>query len=1597
MNCTYEYKDKSGLSESDLIKMLLKEDVEDSEIMKFFSLNSPALNLGKSKKDLGNGFEPSRDFLYRLRKVGDKIITVDDVNDTTGDLLLPRYDSLNRIEAEKQEYLKNHPNALIPEDVVKDIVEKINQDEAKMKIHVDLRQLLYHCFNSKSKDEIRNRIVSFVTDYICPYNIDSNNKITLKKAGDKNFNPEHLNIMFGDEKTRNIFIKQNLETIKNNINSVVDALYEPIVKIVDDLRNTYIDGGFKVGKYYENTEDGYYSRISFIGVKSDGSVDVIEFVGGSRDYENWDSAKKLLTDYRLGLDRTILTSNGVPFEKISLSIIPINFNYGAFLYQAPGSTANISSFSIGPIQVRSASNVSKSGLGMNGLITQNLKQFEHIKPSIQTNPKNLDEIAQNLYMLTRGGWTPNLEVNVKSLEEYIEYIKSRPKEKGKYVIWKSVGTNVKKVLCKDDAELEKEAKIYFKELENNKFALVKDIITTFNLKTVTSSYEKPTDISDLFGIYKDPAIKQYVQRQFGAYLNGDWDALELPELIANNIVALRNKRTGVIDTFVLTADIIDRVYNLQNRSLEGKGNTILGAYMMNDEAYRRNNIMPIADTGNLEIVKVLEVYNTIPDLFRQHKLGNITCMSVRTGNSRKCDENLKREFNRLVNLAKLPNNYESGKIKQTSIIQRLQYEVNCIFYQMDNTRLRSKITDSFAKLTQLTDEEIDKQDKIKYLEQMIKDVEEAYNLSATSITEKSDFSRPEIYLLGLLSEVYAYYKGLAWINEAELANYGFSFSDILGTVIDLVASNRSKVDKNGRMIVGGLQGAQLSGSANSPSANIKSITKYIDSQIKKVRNEMMGECAKVQNYTIDFYNKSGRGKAFRFFIGDNYDLYQNLFEKDENGKIVSDFRVKNPFDLSNDLVDFQRDYLKNILWQLHKFKIKGLKESDLRKSFDEVKNIKEVEQYIADGYFFKIPLKRASDLSAWHNMSLNDMSAYGNYKMQELQHNFDILDLDSSRKEYYNKKKENYQKYPDMYGISDLDRQRFLESHDIFYWETNLDLLAMDVAFSATKRTIFTQTLDTLRYTLWGWKKLSFQTGMDLDKILNFLSDQIKITIFNESILDDEFSDLAKVNGVLRKINSVIKIGLRPAQWVKEMTVGAFRNWNIATVNALKGTEYDFTLEDMKNAEAFMIGYVFDKFGQLVKSDNDDIASFSLLNQFNNQYGIANMDINSIVLKMKTDRYGMAAGLSKWTYWFSTNPDLYNRMKMFVAQMYHDGCLEAHSIKDGRLVYDMSKDKRFSEYYAHRNEKGYTSKEFQKQKALYKIMMQEFVNEGTRNSNGDLVKMGDDLPFAYTTRQRNSLKELSDTMYGCYDHEAKMQLEHKLAGLLWFQFRTYWSGAVRRWLSPTSTQTSKGHYEQGKEEDGRLRYIKYIKNADGSVEIMIVHEDDEEFDEFCEPEMFWQGDIMEGVLTSIVKTLRDCGYFLTNSAGITEHKLEFSRERLSNCLIGIHDLFIGYLLCLIFDLMFFGEPAKEHFEDDGNISGEDFVLLKVRNIIKNASSEFGIDQVLPFNSWTPTQFQSMVKGTRDFMNLMRSEDPDLAKVIERNILAVGDITSTKVR
>lgn len=167
----------------------------------------------------------------------------------------------------------------------------------------------------------------------------------------------------------------------------------------------------------------------------------------------------------------------------------------------------------------------------------------------------------------------------------------------------------------------------------------------------------------------------------------------------------------------------------------------------------------------------------------------------------------------------------------------------------------------------------------------------------------------------------------------------------------------------------------------------------------------------------------------------------------------------------------------------------------------------------------------------------------------------------------------------------------------------------------------------------------------------------------------------------------------------------------------------------------------------------------------------------------------------------NTAPDYANRLSLFIAKMLKDGSYNAHSVdSNGNLKYDPAKDERFSEYMKYRSKyefKYSTDKnlKYDGQRALYLAIMKEFNVE--RLITGEpALKEQDLLPHAYTNRDRDSIKEFSDTAYGYYDHERFPLIKNTEFGILFMQFLTYWPAKIKYYFGKPGGATKRGQFAQ---------------------------------------------------------------------------------------------------------------------------------------------------------------------------------------------------------
>ena len=137
-------------------------------------------------------------------------------------------------------------------------------------------------------------------------------------------------------------------------------------------------------------------------------------------------------------------------------------------------------------------------------------------------------------------------------------------------------------------------------------------------------------------------------------------------------------------------------------------------------------------------------------------------------------------------------------------------------------------------------------------------------------------------------------------------------------------------------------------------------------------------------------------------------------------------------------------------------------------------------------------------------------------------------------------------------------------------------------------------------------KLASGKAGQDITKQLESIENQLKLAVFDKTIIDDEFKDISIVEGAIKSIATPAMLGFKATTIVKEMTLGVFKGISIAA-SQIYGKD-QFTIKDLAKA-----------YHKMITIDKKFSNEFNLINELNHFYRFANMDANSISKKLQRD------------------------------------------------------------------------------------------------------------------------------------------------------------------------------------------------------------------------------------------------------------------------------------------------------------------------------------------------------------------------------------------
>lgn len=1343
-------------------------------------------------------------------------------------------------------------------------------------------------------------------------------------------------------------IKKTCEDVENRIFAGRDprTIYKTEYKIsTSDILGNIVD---KNGQPVKNAR----GSIDLLIINPNGEIEIIDYKVSSRNYDDWYAAKEYHTDYQLATYRQILAANGVDGSKVSLKAFPIHFPLG-----------RVNQMKVEEIRNRTAPNVASPSKHLDwfsGSFSKNLKQLiaTNIVPLEYENITLRDDIQADSEAMLGKYEIPGKAIDDKLKEEIIKSIwTTQIGDKTYYNVYDRVtGERVRRATKESliqfiDAMIPRMQNLYSAQIQE----LTKEIKQYQATNDGTKTSFELLNASDSNNV----DVFNVLNGVFGKYCNQNHALIEFPELLDQGIFLFQNKQTGLFDVIKVSDKNIRTELNICG------GSTVLGKFVTNDQAKHMVTVKPLnSSVANVQLIETMIALNKVAKSLRNGKFATINIINPQIGQREVADiQTLRSNFKFLATKAGINNEIESN-IRIADTWEVMEDTLSSI---INNTVVDDQLKQAISGLNVDT---YNVQQKIKLIEDCMQKLENHYaQLRIEDIQKKRSFDTPQEKVYLALSLALLFYKGTPVQYDGKLTQWGLHFEEIIRILGTPFLSQYKGTLNNGFKAIGFLQGLDMGTPTSIPSKNLSVLYQFWQSSFQHVRKFTLDQSTYINKITADFYKRHGVSNVSRALVNSS-SIWENFIEKGPDGKYTKELRIVDP----NTLNAQDALFLNQMLWEMQKFIIPNITEEQKHWRFEthskEILALPAVQNAMAENKYYQLPLRRATSFDRMRHIRDNG-GVFESLKKywQSLADDYDPRQLHTSAQKVMNNEFGEITEMYNQYKISERARSQIIESEGVYDFETDLNLLAIDVAFQSKRKELFDDALTHAAAMATVFHYLNETSDANFDAELGNLKDEIKVILKNESPISKELHDVSKGIGALKRINSIIALGVRPLQFIKEITYGQFTNFSRAW--ALKGTGQAVSASSVFKANQFVWG------NQVVgwlksATDNSDLASFTMVQMINKLYGIANEDLNNISKNNSLARTGLKLGLSKYMYIFSSCPDFFNRMSLFIAKMIEDDCLEAHELDvEGNLVYNIKKDKRFSKLVALGNNAKSTDPEYLKQKALYRVMVNQFIKEGYTKPDGSQLNPDSDelyLPRAYTVKESVALKEVSDLAYGYYDHEARSLNDHKFFGLVFKQFMAFWTARVQLWLRAPGSPTTRGKFTQLM-EDGKPVFRRVVENPE--TDELTVELTTENPNGDLEPEWGWEEDYVEGLVYSIGFAIHD---IFTGKWS----ELINNPQRIGNLKLALHDILIGVILYNILRLIFSGGTGKN--KDMNPIE---------RTLVR--AMQDTSPQAIVGLSIVPSFVQTFENIKQDLPSLF-SEDPDVAGFISRRFGAVRDIT-----
>ena len=1149
---------------------------------------------------------------------------------------------------------------------------------------------------------------------------------------------------------------QAQETLTSRMSmSVIDSLFKELKNFIRDIHFSYPEAKTLKNINLQAEINGFdkdlIGHIDYLFIDKRGTLHLYNFVTSHTHPLEWASVKEEKYKLRLAFLKQMLANKGINVKNISLNLVPMELQYNEdFTKLTAIKKREYKQYNLNKYNNPA---LNKYFNKAKYFIKSNISEAEDLTAGV----KEANEVIKQVF--------PTLNIKAEGIETSAEeWIKSAPNSGDKstpliiaevnkpnnpydVIIYGQVFHIESAKAINKNPEILKVVKEHITELEDNKSDITQAVKNVLDkgIKTGFTDFQQKNILSSS-SVYLDSIFMPYIQFT-GDKKESEWEFND--QFVDQNIFIFKNKKTGQTDFITLTNLNLNAKFNLGNRT------NLLGGLISDAEQYKTLN----NQYGNVEAIRTLLLLNsTFSEIETDSmKLGQIKVISpMINGQCRTYDigdltKNYLPDIFKVVKRfnpeSKVKNNLASAEFVDF-------VEVLCDYYNRVMEGAAEKTQDVFDKMGfgELT-EANNNATKILAVRQILDTLIQKFPNKETldralqsRNTNSMVYKEAQLFLL--VSKAYQYLTGEYMSYENKL----------------------SYIDKD------------MFTTTTVPDKNINIVVSNFLTTADTIAEQTGQQWNKYRPIIMDFYKKKGYTPAENATIGDQARQYENLYQKDEKGRIKMMF--KNPYDDSADLKPEEREFLKKILQVFY----------DIRRTFNpNLKEITDAKKYIeSNPSYLQVPLIKASGATVMQRSGALKSKARAIFKVfkdpsryyDEFVENLipeeaQELDMDVERLSLHNPfERQQDQQY----------RSLLLTKHEPDYFETNVENILAEVL----NKYISVEKMNTF---LIGTKNILFQLEMlgdsskeVVDTEIKWIKDYLKINVFNRPIMGETGQTVVGILTPLRRAVTAANLAGNVVSSLRDGIQGYSENM----IRTITKFQTDLTAKDVSEAYSYV-----------VTNSVNNAMHISKLSALCAKYRISNSDLNRITERLRSGRGGIL-NLDNWMYSTLRSPDFINRMVLFTARCMHDGCWEAITVEDDVLKYNWKEDKRFKIFASG----DVNHPEYNKQRSLYLSKIQEYNEEHPDNQleydNNNEIH----LPEPYSQKEILSIRNIDRNIYGAYDKSMKSMGEYTASWWAFGMYTTWMNGMFNNYfMKPGEYQISQRQQIQQRNESGELLFF----------------------------------------------------------------------------------------------------------------------------------------------------------------------------------------------